>query len=176
MQDGNRQEAVRQERIRIFAAKKIEEVARQCAISNAEHKAKYAAIVRRARMAKLTNSLPSEEEELQTPVAKHEFGHPPGQAGPPGGRGAPQRNESLQEKQPMHCSEVVQAVWGEKEMHDGNAQGEARQDRIRMLAAKRTEYVERLCAICNAAHTAKYAANVKAARLAKSAGCLPCAN
>ena len=70
MQDGNLQEEVRQERIRILAAKRVEEVARQCTISNAEHKAKYAAIVRRARMAKLTNSLPSEEEELQTPVAK----------------------------------------------------------------------------------------------------------
>ena len=79
-------------------------------------------------------------------------------------------------KQPTQYREVVQAVWGEKKMQDGNAQEEVRQERIRTLVAKRADEVERMCAISNAAHKTKHAAIVKAARLAKSAGCPPCAN
>ena len=51
---------------------------------------------------------------------KKNCGHHPGQAMVPDRLVVPQQIECLHVKQPMHCNEVVQAVWGETEMQDGN--------------------------------------------------------
>ena len=61
----------------------------------------------------------------------------------------------------------------EKEMQEGIAREEARQERIRILNAERAEEIDRRCAIINAAHKAKYAALLKAMRSADTSSCPP---
>ena len=101
--------------------------------------------------------------DLMKPYISHDVrkgekscGHHPGQAMVPDRLVAPQQIECLHVKQQMHCNEVVQAVWGETEMQDGNRLEAVRQERIcqrkwrPLFSAKENEEFARQCAVSDA--------------------------
>ena len=61
---------------------------------------------------------------------------------------SPNASKSQQpEEQQKQYSEVIQAVWGEKGMQQGNAQEEARQQRISIIINKKEDEMDRRFAI-----------------------------
>ena len=68
MLEGNAQDEVRQQKIRMMFQKRAEEVKRECEIYNDELNAKYAIIMKKAYLANLTSALPIKNGKYHPPA------------------------------------------------------------------------------------------------------------